>query len=57
MTMEYFAHETAVIDAGCQIGKALRIWHFSHVMPNCVIGENCNLGQNVVFRPGCGFGK
>lgn len=48
MTMEYFAHETAVIDAGCQIGKGTRIWHFSHVMPNCVIGENCNLGQNVV---------
>ncbi len=48
MTMEYFAHETAVIDAGSQIGKGTRIWHFSHVMPNCVIGENCNLGQNVV---------
>jgi len=51
MTMEYFAHETAVIDAGCQIGKGTRIWHFSHVMPNCVIGENCNLGQNVVVSP------
>lgn len=51
MTMEYFAHETAVIDAGCRIGKCTRIWHFSHVMPNCVIGENCNLGQNVVVSP------
>ncbi len=51
MTMEYFAHETAVIDAGCRIGKGTRIWHFSHVMPNCVIGENCNLGQNVVVSP------
>jgi len=51
MIMEYFAHESAVIDAGCRIGQGTRIWHFSHVMPNCVIGENCNLGQNVVVSP------
>lgn len=49
--MEYFAHETAVIDEGCIIGKGTKIWHFSHVMPNCKIGENCNLGQNVVISP------
>lgn len=49
--MSYFAHETAVIDEGCQIGEGTKIWHFSHVMPNCVIGENCNLGQNVVISP------
>jgi UDP-2-acetamido-3-amino-2,3-dideoxy-glucuronate N-acetyltransferase len=49
--MEYFAHETAVIDAGCQIGKGTKIWHFSHIMPNCRIGERCNIGQNVVVSP------
>lgn len=49
--MEYFAHETAVIDEGCKIGKGTRIWHFSHIMPSCIIGENCNLGQNVVVSP------
>jgi UDP-2-acetamido-3-amino-2,3-dideoxy-glucuronate N-acetyltransferase len=48
---EYFAHETAVIDQGCEIGKGTKIWHFSHVMPNCKIGENCNIGQNVVISP------
>lgn len=42
------AHETAVIDEGCNIGKGTSIWHFSHIMPNCTIGENCNIGQNVV---------
>lgn len=47
----YFSHETAVIDEGCQIGAGTKIWHFSHVMPNAVIGENCNLGQNVVVSP------
>jgi UDP-2-acetamido-3-amino-2,3-dideoxy-glucuronate N-acetyltransferase len=49
--MEYFAHETAVVDAGCTIGKGTKIWHFSHIMPNCNLGENCNIGQNVVVSP------
>lgn len=48
---EYSAHETAVIDEGCNIGKGSKIWHFSHIMPNCTIGENCNIGQNVVISP------
>ena len=49
--MDYFAHETAVVDAGCIIGKGTKIWHFSHIMPNCILGENCNIGQNVVVSP------
>jgi len=49
--MDYFAHETAVIDEGCHIGKGSKIWHFSHIMSNCTLGENCNLGQNVVVSP------
>ena len=48
---EYFAHETAVIDPGCEIGKGTKIWHFSHIMSGCVIGEICNIGQNVVISP------
>jgi UDP-2-acetamido-3-amino-2,3-dideoxy-glucuronate N-acetyltransferase len=47
----YFAHETAVIDEGCEIGPGTKIWHFSHIMSHCKIGENCNLGQNVVVSP------
>jgi UDP-2-acetamido-3-amino-2,3-dideoxy-glucuronate N-acetyltransferase len=50
--MEYFAHETAVVDAGCTIGKNTKIWHFSHIMPDCQIGDGCNIGQNVVVSPG-----
>jgi UDP-2-acetamido-3-amino-2,3-dideoxy-glucuronate N-acetyltransferase len=49
--MDYFAHETAVIDEPCKIGKGTKIWHFSHVMKNAEIGEKCNLGQNVVVSP------
>jgi UDP-2-acetamido-3-amino-2,3-dideoxy-glucuronate N-acetyltransferase len=57
MNKEYFAHETAVIDEGCEIGKGTKIWHFSHIMPNCVIGENCNIGQNVVVSPEVVLGR
>lgn len=55
--MNYFAHETAVIDDNCTIGEGTKIWHFSHVMSNCVIGEKCNLGQNVVVSPDVVLGK
>ena len=47
----YFAHETAVIDEGCIIGEGTKIWHFSHIMPDSVIGKKCNIGQNVVISP------
>jgi len=47
----YFAHEAAVIDSPCRIGKGTKIWHFSHVMAGAEIGENCNIGQNVVISP------
>lgn len=51
MSENYFAHETAVIDEGCDIGEGTKIWHFSHIMPNCKIGNRCNIGQNVVVSP------
>jgi len=53
----YFAHETAIIDDYCKIGRGVKIWHFSHIMSNCEIGEGCNLGQNVVVSPGVKLGK
>ena len=54
---DFFAHETAVIDEGCSIGEGTKIWHFSHVMPNCIIGKNCNIGQNVVVSPDVRLGN
>lgn len=48
---DYFAHETAIVDEGCQIGNGTKIWHFSHIMSGCTIGEGCNIGQNVVISP------
>ena len=57
MEKEYFAHETAVIDQGCKIGRGTKIWHFSHIMTGSEIGENCNIGQNVVISPGVKLGR
>lgn len=57
MEKEYYSHETAIIDAGCTIGKGTKIWHFSHIMPNCRLGENCNIGQNVVISPDVVLGR
>jgi UDP-2-acetamido-3-amino-2,3-dideoxy-glucuronate N-acetyltransferase len=53
----FFAHESAYIDDGCQIGEGTKIWHFCHVMPGAVIGERCSLGQNVVVMPGVRVGN
>lgn len=53
----FFAHETAVIDAGCSIGEGVKIWHFSHVMEDAVIGDGCNIGQNVVISPKVTIGR
>lgn len=47
----YYAHPSAIIDEGCEIGEGTKIWHFSHIMPNCKLGKNCNIGQNVVISP------
>ena len=54
---EYFAHPSAFIDEGCEIGAGVKIWHYSHVMQGCIIGEGCNLGQNVVVSPKVVLGK
>ncbi|MEI6864525.1 acyltransferase [Flavicella sp.] len=48
---KYFVHETSVVDENCKIGNGTKIWHFSHIMSDSIIGERCNIGQNVVISP------
>lgn len=47
----YFVHESSYVDEPSTIGEGTKIWHFSHVLPGCVIGSKCNIGQNVVIGP------
>tara|TARA_B110000967_G_scaffold141849_1_gene145029 strand:- start:134 stop:712 length:579 start_codon:yes stop_codon:yes gene_type:complete len=54
---EYFSHESAVIDQGSIIGRGTKIWHFSHIMSDAIIGKECNIGQNVVVSPGVVLGN
>jgi UDP-2-acetamido-3-amino-2,3-dideoxy-glucuronate N-acetyltransferase len=55
-TIDIFIHQTAVVDPGCEIGQGTKIWHFTHLMPQSVVGRNCTLGQNVVVSPGVVLG-
>ncbi len=55
--MNYFAHPTAVIDEGSEIGAGTKIWHFCHIMQEAKIGEFCSLGQNVVVAPNAILGN
>ena len=55
--MAYFAHSTAVIDHDCKIGDGTKIWHFSHILGNCQIGQGCSMGQNVVIGPNVCIGN
>jgi UDP-2-acetamido-3-amino-2,3-dideoxy-glucuronate N-acetyltransferase len=40
-------HESAYVDAGCEIGQGTRVWHFCHVQAGARLGRDCSLGQNV----------
>jgi UDP-2-acetamido-3-amino-2,3-dideoxy-glucuronate N-acetyltransferase len=53
----YFVHESSFVDEPCAIGAGTKIWHFSHVMKESVIGRDCNIGQNVVVSPGVRIGN
>lgn len=51
ISKNFFAHPTVALDDNVTIGENSKIWHFSHILGNTVIGANCNLGQNVVVGP------
>ncbi len=53
----YFVHPSAIVDEGAIIGNGTKVWHFTHIMPNAVIGEHCNIGQNVVVSNGVVLGN
>ncbi len=54
---DYFSHETALIDAGTNIGEGTKIWHFCHILPDTTIGYDCSFGQNCVVGPNVSIGN
>lgn len=52
-----FIHPTAIVDSDATVSDGCKIWHFSHVMRDAVVGPNCNIGQNVVISPNVTLGK
>jgi len=57
MDKNYYAHPSAFVDEGAEIGEGTKIWHFSHIMAKAIVGDNCNIGQNVVVSPEVVLGK
>lgn len=45
--MNYFKHETAIVEDGALLGDGCRVWHWAHICPEAKIGEKCSFGQNV----------
>jgi UDP-2-acetamido-3-amino-2,3-dideoxy-glucuronate N-acetyltransferase len=54
---KYFAHESAFVDGGVEIGEGTSIWHTSHILKGSHIGKNCKIGQNVVVGPNVTVGQ
>ncbi len=54
--VEFFVHESGIVEQPCQIGKGTKVWHFSHIMPHATIGKNCVIGQNVFVATGAEIG-
>ena len=57
MDNNVFIHPTAVVDEGSILGEGTKIWHFSHIMQESIVGKFCNIGQNVVISPGVVLGS
>ena len=61
--MTFQIHPSSVVDEGAIIGDFTKIWHYCHVEPRAVIGENNNIGQNAyigndaVVGNGCRIGN
>ena len=54
---DFFAHKTAIIDDGAEIGAGTKIWHFAHIFRGARIGERCSFGQNTMVSEGVQIGN
>lgn len=47
--MDYFVHEQGICESK-NIGSNTRVWAFSHILPNAVIGKDCNICDHVFIE-------
>lgn len=47
--MNYFKHANSLCETE-KVGKNTRIWAFTHILPNAVIGEECNICDHVFIE-------
>lgn len=55
--MSYFKHETAIVDAGAELGSDCKVWHWAHISGGAKIGEKSVFGQNVFVGNKVTIGK
>jgi len=45
----FFVHSSGICESS-SVGKGTKIWAFAHVLPNAVIGEDCNICDGVFIE-------
>ncbi len=51
-------HPTAIIDTELtNIGQNTKIWAYTHICKNAIIGENCTIGEGVYIGPNVKIGN
>jgi acetyltransferase-like isoleucine patch superfamily enzyme len=51
-----FVHETAIVEAGAELGRGTSVWHHAHVREGASVGIECTLGKNVFVDAGVVIG-
>lgn len=51
-----FSHKTALVESK-SIGKGTRIWAWSHIQKDVVIGKDCNIGEHCFIENGVRIGN
>jgi UDP-2-acetamido-3-amino-2,3-dideoxy-glucuronate N-acetyltransferase len=54
--MNFFKHEMSIVESDA-IGDGTKIWAFSHICKNAVIGDNCVIGEGVYIGPNVTIGN
>lgn len=51
-----FIHPLALVEEGATIGSGTRIWAFVHVLPDVIIGDDCNVCDHCFIESGVRVG-